>query len=259
MPARLWDRASLLPAPTDGRPTAELVTLGSELPSLGELFTFARDAELRFETHRMGLAARRAGATGERTTHHDLLLRHPGLARVTTSEPSTVAKAAYEIWISDGETVRTYAAAHRLGTHRPVRRRIVGLDSPDLPGSAKVYAPLTPLPMETLADTFIHPAGFCQNVLATGECRIEGGERIVGREAIVVVCDHPRGAEIWADRPDHAFRVAFDRETGAILSLVETSGGAVTRGATVVAFEPNATLAPGAFDFEFPDGTTTIY
>ena len=33
----------------------------------------------------------------------------------------------------------------------------------------------------------------------------------------------------------------------------------IRRNGAVVAFEPNATLAPGAFDFEFPDGTTTIY
>ena len=169
------------------------------------------------------------------------------------------AKSAYEIWISDGTTVRTYAAAHRLGTQRPVRRPVQGLGSPDLPGSAKVYRPLTALPMETLADTFVHPAGFCQNVLATGRCWIEGTGPVAGRETIVLVSEHPRGTEVWGDRPDHVFHVAVDRATGVILALTESIGGGVTRRAEAVRFEPDAALATDAFDFEFPADTTTIY
>lgn len=260
MPARLWDRASRLPAPAEaGRPLPGIVALEPGLPTVAGLFEFMRDAELRFDTLRMAIEERTATASGERVALIELLLRHPGEARVTTSEPAPTAKADYEVWISDGTTVRTYAAAHRLGTERPVRRRVAGLDSPDLPGSSKVYEPLTPLPMETLADTFIHPAGFCQNVLATGRCWVEGADRIAGREAIVLVSEHPRGTEVWADRPDHSFRIAADRETGVILTLTETIGGGVTRRAEAVTFEPDVALAATAFAFEFPADTTTIY
>ena len=52
----------------------------------------------------------------------------------------------YEVWISDGEIVRTYASAHGLGTQRPVRNRPRGLDDPDFPGTSKVYEPVTALP-----------------------------------------------------------------------------------------------------------------
>ena len=94
-----------------------------------------------------------------------------------------------------------------------------------------VYRPLTALPMETLPDTFVHPAGFCQNVLATGACWVSGTADVAGREAVVLDCDHPRTIEIWADRPDHHLQVSFDRETGLIVRLVETIGGAATRDA----------------------------
>ncbi len=88
----------------------------------------------------------------------DLMLRHPGEAKVVTAEPKDgAAFGDYELWISDGETVRTYVSTHRLGTRRPIRRRVVGLADRDLPGFAKVYEPLTALPQETLPEAFVHP------------------------------------------------------------------------------------------------------
>jgi hypothetical protein len=155
--------------------------------------------------------------------------------------------------------VRTYAARHRLGTDRPVRRGLRGLDDADLPGMSTVYRVRTALPRETLPEAFIHPAGICQNVLATGRCRISGTGDVRGRETVVLDCDHPRTIEIAADGPDHHLQVAFDRETGAILRLVESMGDGVTRDATVVEFAPDAALPPTAFDFEFPAGATLIY
>ena len=255
---RLWDRAASLPVPVDGRPRAELASLNPELPSVDELFTFARDAELRFETLRMRIEERSWPAGGEHLTVIDVVLAHPGQARVTTTEPSR-GTTGYELWISDGEIVRTYAAAHRLGTQRPVRRSVVGLEDPDLPGMSTVYRPLTALPMETLPETFIHPAGYCQNVLATGRCWVSGTAELAGREAVLLDCDHPRAIQIWADRPDHHFQVAFDRETGLILRLVESFGGAPTLDATAVNVVPDATLQPGTFDYVFPTGTNLIY
>lgn len=266
MPARVWDRASQLPVP-DGRDRtpsgdrrrAEIVALAPGLPTVADVFTFMRDAELRFGTLRMRIEQRTATASGDRLVSIEVLMRHPGHARVTTTEPERGTRGNYEIWISDGTTVRTYAAPHRLGTTRPVRPIVAGLDDPDLPGSSRVYRPLTALPMETLADTFVHPAGFCQNVLATGRCWVAGTGLVAGRETIVVECDHPRGTEVWADRPDHHLTIHTDRETGVILRLIESIGGGVTRDAEAVVFEPDATLTSTAFHFEFPPDTTTIY
>ena len=64
-----------------------------------------------------------------------------------------------------------------------------------------VYRPLTALPMETLPDTFVHPAGFCQNVLATGRCWVSGTTEIACREAVVLDCDHPRTIEVGPTDP----------------------------------------------------------
>ncbi len=259
MSARLWDRASQLPVPADGRPRPEIVVLPAGLPTPERLFTFMRDAELRFQTLRMRIEDRTATTDGDRLAIVETVLRHPADARVTTSEPARGTAGNYEIWISDGQVVRTYSAPHKLGTSRPVRQSVVGLDDPDLPGSSTVYRALTPLPMETLPEAFVHPAGFCQNVLATGACWVAGTAEVVGREAIVVECDHPRGTEVWADRPDHHLQVSVDRETGVITRLVETIGGEVTRDALVVSLEPDASLPPTAFDFEFPSDTTMIF
>ncbi len=257
--SRLWDRAASLPAPVDGRLEPELAVLPEALPDVAILFAFARDAELRFRTLRLRIEERTATAVGEHLTLIDLAVRHPGHARLTTSEPSRGTAANYEVWVSDGEIVRTYSAPHRLGTERPVRRRIVGLEDPDLPGMSTVYRPLTALPAETLPETFVHPAGFCQNVLGTGVCWVSGTTEISGREAVVLECDHPRTIEIAGDRPDYHLQVAFDRETGIVARLVETIGGTMARDATTVELSPDAALPPAIFDFSFPTGTTLIY
>jgi hypothetical protein len=256
---RLWDRAALVPVETDGRRLPEVVALPAEIPTLAELFTFMRDAELRFATLRMRIEERTFTTGGEHLVAMDVLLRHPGHARVTTTEPGRGTAGNYETWVSDGITVRTYSAPHRLGTQRPVRPRVRGLDDPDFPGFSRLYEPLTSLPMETLPETFVHPGGYCQNVLATGRAWISGTEIVGGREAIVVECDHPRAVELSADRPDFHIQVAVDRADGAIVRLVETVGGEATRVAEVVAWHPDAALPPAAFEFEFPTGTTILY
>ncbi|HEX5147456.1 MAG TPA: hypothetical protein VFW02_00145, partial [Candidatus Limnocylindrales bacterium] len=217
------------------------------------------DAELRFATLRMRVVERAQTSRGEEAATLEVALRHPGDAKVTTTRESHAGKAEYEIWVSDGDLVRTYAAAHRLGTQRPTRNRPRGLGDGDIPGTSKVYEPLTALPMETLPDTFVHPAGFCQNVLATGRCRITGSDLVGGRETVLLDCDHPRTTELGADRPDFHLSIAVDRETGVVLRFIESIGGSVTRHAEVVDFEPDAPLPPTAFDFVFPTGTTMLY
>ena len=162
--------------------------------------------------------------------------------------------------MSDGDLVRTYASAHRLGTQRPVRNRPRGLDDRDFPGAAKVYEPITALPMETLPDTFVHPAGYCQNVLATGRCSVvESRGALLGRETVGLVCLHPRTIELTADRPDFRIDLVVDRTTGVILRLTETRrrrGHAAGRGHRAGA---RRALPPNAFDFVFPTGTTMLY
>ena len=209
---RLWDRAAALPARPDGRRLAEVATLSAGLPTVAELFDFMRDAELRFATLRLRIEERANTARGEDVTLMDAVVRHPGDAKVTTTHPGTGVMADYELWISDGDIVRTYASVHGLGTQRPVRNRPRGLDDPDFPGPSRVYEPVTALPMETLPDTFVHPAGYCQNVLATGRCLVTGTDIVGGREAILVECDHPRTTEVAGDRPDFHISVAVDRD-----------------------------------------------
>jgi len=256
---RLWDRAAAVPVTIDGRRLPEVTALPAGLPGVDELFDFMRDAETRFATLRMRIVERAWTARGEDVTTVDVLLRHPGAARVTTSLPGSAMSGPYEIWITDGDLVRTYANAHTLGTQRPVRARPRGLGDPDFPAASRVYDPVTALPAETLADTFVHPAGFCQNVLATGPCTITGTDLIGGREAILLACDHPRTIGLTGDRPDFRLVVGVDRETGVIVRLIETIGGTVARHADVTDLAPDAPLPPSAFEFDFPSGTTMLY
>ena len=256
---RLWDRAAMVPVRTNGRRLPEIAALPADLPSVVELFDFMRDAELRFETLRLRIEERTQTARGEDVVAMDAVVRHPGEAKVTTTRATDSVRPEYEVWISDGEIVRTYASAHGLGTQRPVRNRPRGLDDPDLPGTSKVYEPLTALPMETLPDTFVHPAGYCQNVLATGRCLVTGTVIVAGREAITLECDHPRTTELPGDRPDFHISIAVDRDTGAILRLVESIGGTVTRHAEAIELQPDVPLPPSAFSFVFPTGTTMLY
>jgi hypothetical protein len=257
---RLWDRAALVPV-RRGERRAEVMALPPGLPTVEELFTFARDAERRFQTLKMRIEERTYGARGEQLVVMDVAVRHPGHARVVTTEPGATRspKGGHELWISDGELIRTYNAGHRLGTTRPVRNRPRGLDPRGYPGWSTVYEPVTALPMETLAELFVHPAGYCQNVLATGRCWVSGTDRVAGREVVVVECDHPRSVEASVDRPDYHVQVAIDRQDGIVTRLVETVGGEVTRVAEAVYLEPDAALPATTFEFEFPEGTNLLY
>ena len=258
---RPWARAAALPVPAGDRALPEVAALRGDLPTLEALFTFMRDAELRFDTLRMRIEERAWTARGEELTVIEVALRHPGAVKVLSSVAARGTAANYDVWQSDGTTVRTYAAGRKLGTRRPVRPVVKGVGgaATDLPGTSRVYSPVTPLQAESLPELFVHPAGFCQNVLATGACTITGTTEIAGREAIVVVCDHPRTVERIADRPDYRVVIAVDRADGVILRLEESMGGQVTRDATVASYEPNASLPPSALAFAFPSGTTFIY
>ncbi len=259
MPAtRAWDRAAALTVSADARPRAAIAALREEVPAIADLFTFMRDAELRFATLRMSIEVRTAATQGQRVETIDVNLRHPGQVKILTL-PAGGGTGDYDAWVSDGETIRTYTASRKLGTRRPVRSSVRGLDDPDLPGTAKVYVPRTGLPADSLPDLFLHPAGYCQNVLATGDCVITGLTSVAGREAIVLECANPRTIERVADRPDFLIRLAVDRADGVILRLEESMGDHVSRAAEMTSYEPDASLAPGSFAFNFPAGTTFIY
>jgi outer membrane lipoprotein-sorting protein len=258
MSTSLWDRAALVPV-RRGERRAEMAALPEGLPTLAELFTFMRDAERRFETLKMRIEERTYAGRGEQLVAMDVAIRHPRLARVVTTEPGHVGAGRHEVWLSDGEVIRTYSAVHKLGTSRPIRNRPRGLDPREYPGASTVYEPITPLPTETLAELFVHPAGYCQNVLATGECWISGTDRVAGREAIVVECDHPRSVERTVDRPDYHVQLAADRLDGLVTRLVESVADEVTRVAEVTYLEPDAALPATTFEFDFPEGTTLLY
>jgi outer membrane lipoprotein-sorting protein len=255
-----WDRAGSLPVPVAGRVLPEVASLREDLPSVDELFTFMRDAELRFETLRMRIEERAWTSRGEDITRIELSLRHPGEVKMLSALPGEAEPGGYEVWVSDGTTVRTYVASRRTGTRRPARSIVRGVaDNLDLPGRSRIFVPRTPLQMESLPELFIHPAGYCQNVLATGTCRVAGSTVVAERQAIVLECDHPRTIELVADRPDFSIRIAVDRTDGVILRLEEAIGGNVTRDAQVTTYLPNASLPPSAFEFSFPPDTTFIY
>ena len=109
---RLWDRAAVVPVRPNGRRLPEVVALPDGLPTAAELFDYMRDAEMRFETLRLRIEERTQTARGEDVVAMDAVVRHPGDARVMTTRSADGPRAEYEVWISDGEIVRTYASAH---------------------------------------------------------------------------------------------------------------------------------------------------
>jgi hypothetical protein len=190
---------------------------------------------------------------------HEALIRHPGRARVTLIHPGRPGASNHDIWLSDGATVRTYQSGHRLGTSRPVRPRLLGIEQRDLPGTARPYTPLTGLPANSLVDAFVHPGGFCQNVLATGVTAVAGSGTIAGREVFFVTSAHPRTIEMAADRRDHRLEVAIDRETGLLALLVETFGDTVTRRVEAIELAPDAAIPDSAFSVAIPADASQIY
>lgn len=240
-----------------------IVALGGDAPSFDQLFTFMRDAELRFDSLRMRIVDRRVTTTGEVDEVSEAWLRQPSHARVITrrSQPGQDSLTGdYSVWLSDGALVRTYDAVSRTATTRPLRTRPPGLTDRDLPPYARVYAPRTLLPFETVVDTFLHPHGFCQNVLSTARLRLLGTTPLAGdREAYLLRADHPRTTEVLTDRPDRWLEVGVDRLTGAILLLTEHIADRATRDAEVTDFEPDAAFAEDVFQLHLSSDVRRLY
>ncbi|HSH21814.1 MAG TPA: hypothetical protein VK992_04240 [Candidatus Caenarcaniphilales bacterium] len=250
-----------LPAPARTAPLRrpELVTLATSEPSLFELFAFMEEAELRFERLRMRIVDRRVTASGEHHETHDIWIRHPGWAKVVSTR-GVPTDRDFDVWVSDGETVRTYDARAELATTRRRLAPPVGATDPELPAFARVYLPVTPLPAETLAETFVHPRGLCRNVLASGITRIVGTAGLAGgREAIVLRSDHPRTSHVLTDRPDHWLEVGVDRQTGLVLLLAEHIGGRITRHAEAAWVAIDEPIGDEAFTLHVADDTRVLY
>ena len=120
-----WARAStpLSVTSASGRRRPELVSLpeGTPEPRRPVHVRPRRRAPLR-DPPDADRGSRRRRTHGDRLLVIEATIRHPGAARVVTTDPSLGIAANYDLWISDGETVRTWSAQHRKGTERPVRR-----------------------------------------------------------------------------------------------------------------------------------------
>ncbi len=240
-------------------PSAARVALADDTPSIEELFTFAREAELRVGTLRMTIEDRVLNARGEQLTTYELQLRHPGHARVTTRRGAGSLSRDYDIWLSDGETATSYQASRNVVSVRSLRARVSGSDQPGLPPFARQYVPLTRLPAGSLPETFVHPHGLFRNVLVTGPLSVVGTQPVAGREAIVVRARHPRSAKVLVDRPDRSVDVGIARDSGFVVLLTERIGDTVTRHAEVTALDLDPTLFDSAFELRLPADVRKVY
>lgn len=244
------------PAP---HPSPLYTTLPSKAPTLDELFRFMSEAELRFDSLRLRIEDRRVTTHGEELETHEVWLRHPGQAKVTSTRGAQLDRD-FDVWLRDGDQVRTYDRATNTAT---VRRRPVhpaGATRADLPSFARVYEPLTQLPPESLADTFVHPHGFCRNVLVTGVITTRGTAALPnGREVLLVRSAHPRTTQVLTDRPDHWLEIAVDTQTGLILLLAEHVGGQMTRRAEVTAIGVDDPIPDSAFKLHLSSDVRVLY
>lgn len=236
----------------------EYPTLPETTPALAKLFAFMAEAELRFNSLRMRIVDHQITTHGDETVTHDIWLRHTGWSKVVSTR-GTSGDGDYDVWASDGETVRTFNALARTATERRAVRAPVGLDDPDLPRRSRVYMPQTALPAETVADTFVHPNGLCRNVLATGVVYRRGTAALAGREAILLRCDHPRSSHLLLDRPDHWLEIGVDAQTGMLLLLAEHVGDRMTRHAQATSVRLDDAIPDSAFTIHTSADTRTIY
>jgi hypothetical protein len=236
-----------------------LVALPSDAPSLGELFGFMADAELRVQSLRMRIQDLRITARGEDPLWIDIALRHPGHARVVTRRSEDALGRDYDMWITDGELVRTFDAQANAASVRPLKRGVVGAESPDLPGFARLTRSLTLLPADSLAETFVHPYHYARNVLATGVMSLVGVSTIANREALIIRSDHPRSTLVLTDRPDRWIEVGVDRQTGFLLLLAEHIGDHVARHAEVSLLDIDPTIGDDVFTLHLSSDVRMLY
>jgi hypothetical protein len=240
-------------------PLPEIVALGADAPTLDELFTFMRDAELRFETLRMRLLEQTWGTAGEHHETIELWLRHPGQVKIVTRAGGPLTRD-FRISVSDGQTLRTFDARANTATERPIRHGVVGATDPDLPAFARVYVPRTALPIDSVVDAFVHPHGFVRRVLQSGDTTILGTALLgPGRESFVLRCDHPRISHLLTDRPDHRLEVGVDRMTGLQMLQIERIGDRVTHHTEVTDLELDGPIPDEAFLLHISSDVRRLY
>lgn len=225
-----------------------------------ELFSFMAEAELRFSSLRMRIVERVWNARGEDVEITEVAMRHPGFARVVRRREADGVNRDYDVWVTDGQVVKTFDARSGNASVRSVASRVVGATDPGLPDFARVWVSRTALPPDTLAETFVHPRGLCRNVLATGLVTIVGSVTLAGeRESILLRCDHPRTSHVLTDRPDRWLEVAVDRGTGLILLLTDHIGDRLTRHAEVDDLELDPILPDETFTVHLSSDVRMIY
>jgi hypothetical protein len=232
-----------------------------DVAAIAPLFRFMRDAEQRFGSLRMTILDRHVGARGDTVARTDVWLRHPGSSRVVLGDSDAPARGGYQAWVIAGDTVTHYEADANVIRSRPRLSVPDGADTnTDLPNFGRVYRPRTALPAGSLADAFVHPHGFCRNVLATGALSTAGiATSSGGREMTLVRCDHPRSAKILVDRPDRWILVGADRETGLILLLEEHVGDDLTRRAEVTSLSLDEPLGDEVFTMHVSADVRRLY
>jgi hypothetical protein len=240
-------------------PTADRVALADDAPSIEQLFLFAREAELRVSTLRMQIAERSMTAKGEEIVYHELQLKHPDHARVTSKRSDDPLASDYDIWLSDGERIRTYRASDRIASDRAIGTHVAGVEQADLPPYARQRVPLTSLPSGSIVEAFVHPHGLFRNVLVTGPLEVAGSQMVADREAVVVRARHPRAAKVLVDRPDRSIDVGIARDSGFVVLLTERVGDAVTHHAEVTLLDIDATIQDSAFQLNLPADTRKLY
>lgn len=242
------------------RTAPAIVALDADAPRLEDLFAFMVDAETRFRTLRLRVEERTWTAKGEELATIELVLRHPGRARITTRRGSDPLSRDYRIWACDGATVTTYDALDERASVRPLRKPVVGADDPGKPAFARTRTALTQLPVSSVVDTMVHPNGFVRNVLLSGPVALAGTTHVAGgREALVIRAEHPRSSHVLTDRPDRRIDVGVDRLTGLITLLVETIGDRVTRHAQAISLEVDREIPDEAFAVHLPSDVRMIY
>ena len=238
--------------------TPELPTLPAATPELRDLFRFMSDAELRFESLRMQIVDRQVTTHGDEVVTHDIWLRHPNLAKIVSTRGAS-SDGDYDVWLGNGETVRTYSALAGTVTERRAPSAPRGAADPDLPPASRVYIPQTALQAESLADTFVHPHGFCRNVLSSGAVTLRGTATVGGRETLLLRCDHPRISHVLLDRPDHWLEVGVDVQTGVLLLLAEHIGERMTRHAQAGSVRLDESIPDAAFTLHTSADARRIY
>lgn len=251
----------LVPAdPSVPAPRPSVVALGPHELQPVELFSFMAEAELRFSSLRMRIVERLWNARGEDVGITEVAVRHPGFARVVRRGEASGVNRDYDVWVTDGQVVTTFDARSGTASVRPLAARVSGATDPGLPDFARVRVSRIPLPPDTLAEAFVHPRGFCRNVLATGLVTMMGSTTLArDREAILLRIDHPRTSHLLTDRPDRWLEVGVDRSTGLILLLTDHIGERLTRHAAVDDLELDPVLPDETFTVHLSADVRMIY